>query len=171
MDTAAVLPCPTIIALGLTTCDADASSLGNANYGGILVSQMCRVTCETCGDAQVTLAPPPPPAPPRPECSMLQEAVMEQCNAHCDTCEVETVATILVSAATTCVPSLALHLIDSRPRCCRRTASSMMEAGWLSTRSALLYQSKQNKAGNAPPFRLQWPTRAQTTAPAVTCEQ
>ena len=26
---------------------------------------------------------------------MLQEAVMERCNAHCDTCEVDTVATIL----------------------------------------------------------------------------
>eukprot|EP01043_Picozoa_sp_COSAG02_P096265 COSAG02_NODE_32567_length_514_cov_0.992771_1_plen_99_part_01 len=96
MDTAAVLPCPTILALGLTTCESDAGGLGNPNYAGVLVSQMCRITCESCDEAQaVDLAPPPPPPPPRPECSMLQEAVMERCNAHCDTCEVASVATIL----------------------------------------------------------------------------
>ena len=59
-DTSAVLPCASLLAMGLTTCDTDAGSLGNANYGGILVSQMCQVTCNTCGTAQIALPPPPP---------------------------------------------------------------------------------------------------------------
>lgn len=95
MDTAAVLPCDVILTLGLTTCDSDAGLLGNPNYAGTLVSQMCRLACDACDSAMVSLAPPPPPPPPRPACTMLQEAVVEQCTSHCDTCEVETVATQL----------------------------------------------------------------------------